>query len=166
MQQVYCESGQNRKIAALSMRLCAPFFMVKIMIEKQIINKMKLMNKRAEKNGDIPVTCIITKNGKIISTAYNKKHKNKNPFDHAEIIAIRKACKKLNTVNLMDCELYVSLYPCLMCQGAITEARIKRVFYILDKNKEINNNTLYERTFGKEKEYFNQQIKQFFKDKR
>ena len=166
MQQVYCEPGQNRKIAALSMRLCARFFMVKNMVEKKIIDEIKKMNRRAIKNGDIPVSCVITKNGKIISKAYNIKHKNKNPFDHAEIIAIKKACKKLNTVNLIDCELYVSLFPCLMCQGAITEARIKKVFYILDKNKNINNTTQYERTFVQEKSYFNQEIKQFFEDKR
>ena len=148
------------------MRLCARFFMVKNMIEKKIIDEIKKMNRRAIKNGDIPVSCVITKNGKIISKAYNRKHKNKNPFDHAEIIAIKKACKKLNTVNLIDCELYVSLFPCLMCQGAITEARIKKVFYILDKNKNINNTTQYERTFVQEKSYFNQEIKQFFEDKR
>ena len=148
------------------MRLCARFFMVKNMVEKKIIDEIKKMNRRAIKNGDIPVSCVITKNGKIISKAYNRKHKNKNPFDHAEIIAIKKACKKLNTVNLIDCELYVSLFPCLMCQGAITEARIKKVFYILDKNKNINNTTQYERTFVQEKSYFNQEIKQFFEDKR
>ena len=136
------------------------------MVEKKIIDEIKKMNRRAIKNGDIPVSCVITKNGKIISKAYNRKHKNKNPFDHAEIIAIKKACKKLNTVNLIDCELYVSLFPCLMCQGAITEARIKKVFYILDKNKNINNTTQYERTFVQEKSYFNQEIKQFFEDKR
>ena len=136
------------------------------MIENKIVDKMKLMNSKAIKNGDIPVSCIITKEGKIISSAYNKKYKNNNPFDHAEIIAIKKACKKLKTTNLIDCELYVSLYPCIMCQGAISEARIKKVYYILDKNKEINNNTQYERTFAQEIEYFNQELKHFLKDKR
>lgn len=136
------------------------------MIEKIIVNKMKMMNKKAIKNGDIPVSCVIAKEGKIISSAYNKKYKNNNPFDHAEILAIKKACKKLNTTNLMECELYVSLYPCMMCQSAITEARIKKVYYILEKNKEINNTTQYEQTFAKETRYFNTQIKQFFKDKR
>lgn len=136
------------------------------MIEKIIVNKMKMMNKKAIKNGDIPVSCVIAKEGKIISSAYNKKYKNNNPFDHAEILAIKKACKKLNTTNLMECELYVSLYPCMMCQSAIIEARIKKVYYILEKNKEINNTTLYEQMFVNEIQHFNTQIKQFFKDKR
>ena len=136
------------------------------MLEKIIVNKMKMMNKKAIKNGDIPVSCVIAKEGKIISSAYNKKYKNNNPFDHAEILAIKKACKNLNTTNLMECELYVSLYPCMMCQSAITEARIKKVYYILEKNKEINNTTQYEQTFVHEIQHFKTQIKQFFKDNR
>lgn len=136
------------------------------MIKKVIVDKLKKMNKKAIQNGDIPVSCIITREGKIIASAYNKKYKNNNPFDHAEILAIKKACKKLKTTNLIDCELYVSLYPCNMCQCAISEARIKKVYFILDKTKEINDNTQYKHTFGIEKDYFNQEIKQFFKDKR
>ena len=165
MQQVYCEPGQNRKIAALSMNLCARFFMVKNMNEK-IINKFKMMNKKAINNGDIPVSCIITKDNEIISTGYNKKYKNCNPFDHAEIIAIKKACKKLKTNNLIDCEIYVTLYPCKMCQGAIEETRIKTVYYILEKTKNVNNKIQYEQMCVKNKEHFFCEIQDFFKDKR
>lgn len=136
------------------------------MTEKQIINKLKMLNKKAKKNGDVPVSCVIIKEGKIIASAYNKKYKNNNPFDHAEILAIKKACRKLNTSNLIDCELYVSLYPCMMCQGAIIESRIKKVYYILNKNKNVNNNTAYKQTFACGKGYFDEEIKQFFKDKR
>ena len=135
------------------------------MIEK-IIDKIKKMNKIAKQNDDIPVSCIITKNNKIISTAYNKKYKKCNPIDHAEIIAIKKACKKLKTTNLIDCNLYVSLYPCKMCQGAIEEVRIKHVYYILEKTKKIKtlflsrfllptmNTIIYEQMFEDRKEYF------------
>ena len=135
-------------------------------MKNKIVDKMKKMNNKAIQNGDIPVSCIIVKENKLISCAYNKKYKNNNPFDHAEIIAIKKACKKLNTTNLGDCEMYVSLYPCMMCQGAIIEARIKKIYYILDKTKEINNTSQYEQMFVKYKDYFDDEIKTFFKDKR
>ena len=135
-------------------------------MKEKIIKKLKTLNHKAVNNGDIPVSCVITKNNKIISSAYNKKYKNNNPFEHAEIIAIKKACKKLKTTNLIECELYVSLYPCKMCQGAIEEARIKTAYYILDKTKKINNTTQYEHMFENEKEYFFNEIQDFFKDKR
>ena len=135
------------------------------MIEK-IVDRIKKMNKIAMQNNDIPVSCIITKNNKIIASAYNQKYKKCNPIDHAEIIAIKKACKKLKTTNLMDCNLYVSLYPCKMCQGAIEEVRIKHVYYILEKTKEINNNISYEHMCVNDKNDFCKEIQDFFKDKR
>ena len=135
-------------------------------MNEKIVNKLKLMNKKAIANGDIPVSCIIMKNGKLVSCEYNKKYKNNNPFDHAEILAIKKACKKLNTSNLSECEMYVTLYPCQMCQGAIIESRIKKINYILDKNKIINDTAEYEHTFVSEQMYFEEEIKEFFKDKR
>lgn len=133
---------------------------------KQIVNKLEKLNKKALENGDVPVSCVIVKNNKIIASAYNKKYKNKSPFDHAEILAIKKACKKLNTTNLIECELYVSLYPCKMCQGAIEESRIKKVYYILNKTKEINNIIRYEQMYAAKKEVFFKEIQEFFKDKR
>ena len=131
-----------------------------------ILKELKKMNRKATKNGDIPVSCVIVKKGKIISKAYNKKYKNNNPLDHAEIIAIKQACKKLKTSNLKECELYVTLYPCLMCQCVINEARIKNVYFILEQTKKINNSIKYEQMFVNEFEYFNTEIKTFFKDKR
>lgn len=89
---------------------------------------------KALKNNDIPVGCIIVKNNKIISKGYNKKNVNNNATLHAEIVAISKACKKLKTFNLSDCELYVTLEPCNMCYYAIAEAKIKIVHYILNSN--------------------------------
>ena len=80
------------------------------------INMLKKMNKIAKKNNDIPVSCIIFKENTIISKAYNKKYKNNNPLDHAEIIAIKKACKILKTTNLIDCTMLVTLKPCKMLQ--------------------------------------------------
>ena len=135
-------------------------------MKNKIVNKLKQLNKKAMLNGDIPVSCIIIKNDKIIASAYNQKYKNNDPFNHAEIVAIRKACKKLNVTNLSECEMYVTLYPCMMCQGAIIESRLKKVYYILEQNKIINNNIQYERMFDNYTKYFQEEIKTFFKDKR
>ena len=85
--------------------------------------------KKAFKTGDVPVGAIIVKNNKVIAKAHNMKEKNKNAIKHAEIIAIEKACKKLKNWHLEDCELYVTLEPCLMCCGAIIQSRIKKLYY-------------------------------------
>ena len=74
---------------------------------------------------------------------YNKKVKNNDPLAHAEILCIKKATKKLKTNNLNDCELYSLLIPCKMCREVIKEVRIKKVHYILDNDKKINDNTIF-----------------------
>ena len=126
---------------------------------------LRKLNFKAKKNGDIPVSALIIKNNKIIAKAYNKKIKNNNPLDHAEIIKIKKACKKLKTYNLNDCELYVTLKPCKMCEEVINECRLKKVYYYLDQNKIINNTINYIKLEDKDM-YFFKEIKEFFKDKR
>ena len=78
---------------------------------------------------EVPIGCVIVKNGKIIARAYNQKEKYKNPLKHAEMIAIEKACKKLGDWRLDDCELYVTVEPCIMCAGACLNARIKKVIF-------------------------------------
>lgn len=92
--------------------------------------------KKALKSHNIPIGCIIVKNEKIIAKGHNIKERTQNAIDHAEIIAIKKACKKLHTWRLNDCTLYVTLKPCDMCIGAIREARIKKVIFLLDSNYE------------------------------
>lgn len=106
---------------------------------------MEVALKQAEKafkKGEVPVGVVIVKNNKIISKAYNKREKSKNVLNHAEIIAIHKACKKLKSWRLEECEIYVTLEPCLMCSGAIQQARIKRLIYATDSPKygEVENN--------------------------
>lgn len=128
-------------------------------------NILKILNNKAINNDDVPVSCLIIKDGKIISKAYNKRNKNKNPFDHAEIIAIQKASKKLKTYNLSDCVLYTTLKPCSMCEEVIKESKIKKVYYILEKTKEVKNIIKYEKIDDINK-YFEQEIKSFFKEKR
>ena len=93
---------------------------------------MKIAIKEAEKalkNGEMPVGAVVVKNNKVIGKGYNKKEKTKNALMHAEIIAIQKACKKNKDWRLNDCELYVTVEPCIMCAGACLNARIKKVFF-------------------------------------
>lgn len=78
---------------------------------------------------EVPVGCVIVKDGKIIARAFNKKEINNDPLGHAELRAIIKASKKLKSWRLIDCVLYVTLEPCAMCSGAIMGSRIKKVVY-------------------------------------
>lgn len=135
-------------------------------MKEKIIKKLIELNNKAISDDEVPVSCIITKENKIISYAYNSKIKNKSPLDHAEVIAIKKAAKKLKTWNLNDCELYVTLYPCDMCLSIINEARIKKVNYALNRTKKINNTVKIEKIETMEEPILEQQLKDFFKNKR
>lgn len=90
---------------------------------------------KAYKNGDVPVGAVIIKNNKVLAKAYNKKQKHRLATHHAEILVIEKACKKLKTWYLDDCEMYVTMEPCLMCAGAILQSRIKKVYYGVKNEK-------------------------------
>lgn len=91
--------------------------------------------KKSYKKGDVPVGAVIVKNNKIIAKAHNRKEKDKIATKHAEILAIEKACKKLNNWRLEGCTLYVTLEPCLMCAGAILQSRIEKLVYASDSEK-------------------------------
>lgn len=84
--------------------------------------------KKAYDKEEIPVGAVIVKDGKIIARGYNKKEEKKDTTQHAEIIAIQKASKKIGAWRLQDCEMYVTLEPCAMCTGALIQARLKRVY--------------------------------------
>ncbi len=91
---------------------------------------MKKAIKQAEKAasiGEVPIGCVIVRDGEIIARGYNRRKKDKNTLSHAEMTAIDKACKKTGDWRLEDCVLYVTLEPCQMCAGAIIQARIPRV---------------------------------------
>ncbi len=83
--------------------------------------------KKAGAIGEVPIGCVIVHDGKIIGRGYNRRTADHNVLAHAEIAAIRKACKKIGDWRLEDCTLYVTLEPCPMCAGAIVQARIPRV---------------------------------------
>lgn len=83
---------------------------------------------KAYEENEVPVGAVIVHNGEIIGKAHNIKNTTHDIFDHAEIIAIKEASKKINDWRLFDCEMYVTLEPCPMCAGAIVQSRIKKVY--------------------------------------
>ena len=84
---------------------------------------------KAEAIDEVPIGCVVVKDGKIIARAVNRREIDNDPTGHAEIIALRKASKKLNDWQLVDCDLYVTLEPCIMCGGAIIQSRIRKVYF-------------------------------------
>ena len=99
---------------------------------------MKIALKEAEKafnKEEIPVGAIIVKDGQVVSKAHNLKETSKNACGHAEILSIQKACKKLDSWRLLDCEMYVTLEPCPMCAGALINSRISKVYIGTDDEK-------------------------------
>lgn len=98
------------------------------MNEKYMREAIKLA-KKAEEKDEVPIGCVIVKNDKIIARGYNLRESKQQSIAHAEIMAIQKACKKVGSWRLEDCELYVTLEPCSMCTGAILQSRISKVIY-------------------------------------
>ncbi|MDD4835336.1 MAG: tRNA adenosine(34) deaminase TadA [Lutispora sp.] len=94
-------------------------------------NFMKIALDEAKKAAgidEVPVGAVIVKNGIIISQAFNTRESSKDATSHAEITAIKKACEALEAWRLIDCEMYVTLEPCLMCSGAILQSRIEKLY--------------------------------------
>ncbi len=90
---------------------------------------------RAASEGEVPVGAVVVYDGEIIAEGYNRRESDKNALAHAEILAIDAACKARGGWRLSGCTLYVTLEPCLMCAGAIVNARIDRVVYALPDPK-------------------------------
>lgn len=83
----------------------------------------------AQKSGEVPIGCVIVLDNEVIATAANRTLTDRDPTAHAEIIAIRQATTSVGSERLVDCDLYVTLEPCTMCAGAISFARIRRLYY-------------------------------------
>ena len=90
---------------------------------------MKMALKEAKKAADlneVPIGCVIVRDDKVIAKAYNKRNSDKNVLSHAELLAIKQACKKTGDWRLEDCTMYITLEPCQMCSGAMVQARLQR----------------------------------------
>lgn len=132
--------------------------------------------KKAEREGEVPIGSAIFLNGKLISKAHNQREKKKRSTAHAEILAIEKACKKLKSWRLEQCEIYVTLEPCLMCLGAIINSRIKKLVFgasdsksetktfLHSKDNSLNHNLIVES--GVMQEECSNLLKNFFKQAR
>lgn len=99
------------------------------MDKKYFMLKALEQAKIAYKKNEVPIGAVIVKDGKVIAEGYNKREKKQNALFHAEIVAINKACKKLKSWRLDDCDIYITLEPCLMCFGAILNARLKNCYF-------------------------------------
>ena len=104
----------------MPLKLEKPDFFIKKALEQAKI---------AFQQNEAPIGAVIVKENQIISQAFNLREKQNNPLGHAEILAIYKASQKLNSWRLKDCSIYVNLEPCLMCIGAILQARISELVY-------------------------------------
>ena len=98
-------------------------------IHENFMRKAIAEAKKAYAKGETPIGAVIVKDGKVISRGHNLRETKKNALCHAEIIALNKACKKLGGWRLFQCDMYVTLEPCLMCAGAIIQSRIKNLYF-------------------------------------
>ena len=148
--------------------LCALFYWVVIMNEKYFNILINLL-KKAVFIDEVPVSALIVKNGKIIAKAYNKRNKNHDILGHAEIIAIKKASQKLKDWRLFDCDLYVTLKPCSICENIIKQSRIQNVYYLIDKpdnKKEYNKTKFIKTNISTQKQQYKNILNHFFQKKR
>jgi tRNA(adenine34) deaminase len=84
---------------------------------------------RAAQAGEVPVGCVLVRDDEVVARAANRTITDRDPTAHAELLAIRQAARMLGTERLTDCDVYVTLEPCAMCAGAISFARIRRLYY-------------------------------------
>src|ERR1700749_697653 len=97
--------------------------------KKFMARAIELAQQGIDSNVGGPFGCVVAKNGEIVGEGYNSVTSTNDPTAHAEVVAIRDACKRLNTYQLTDCDIYTSCEPCPMCLGAIYWARPRRVIY-------------------------------------
>lgn len=83
----------------------------------------------AASNGEVPVGCVVVREGEVIARAGNRTLIDRDPTAHAEMLALRQAASLIGSERLTDCDLYVTLEPCTMCAGALSFARIRRLYY-------------------------------------
>lgn len=99
------------------------------MSDTELMREALALAQEAYDDGEVPIGCVIAKDGEIVARARNRREKEKTALSHAELDAIRDACARLGGWRLWQCTLYVTLEPCPMCAGAILNAHIPRVVY-------------------------------------
>ena len=152
--------------------------MKKLTEEERCMREAVRQAKKAWKLGEVPIGCVIVYEGKIIGRGYNRRTTDGNVLAHAEIIAIRKACRAMGDWRLEGCTMYVTLEPCPMCAGAIVQARIPKVVIgcmnpkagcagsVLDLLHEDGFNHQVETEVGMLGEECSQMLKDFFQELR
>ncbi len=85
--------------------------------------------KLAIEHGDVPVGCVIVRDGEVVARGHNRREEDGDPLAHAEMLALRAAAESLGGWRLDDCDIYVTLEPCPMCAGALAQARLRRLVY-------------------------------------
>jgi tRNA(adenine34) deaminase len=85
--------------------------------------------RKAESLGEVPIGCVIVRDGAVIASASNRTLADRDPTAHAEMLAIRAAAQQLGSERLIECDLHVTLEPCAMCAAAISFARVRRLYY-------------------------------------
>ena len=132
---------------------------------------------KADQLDEVPVGCVIVKNDIIIARGCNRRETDKDVTSHAEIVAIRSACNALDSWRLIDCEIYITFEPCIMCLGAIIDSRVSRMVYgakddrfdYLDKIMDIPGRTYshnFTITSGVLADECSEKITNYFKNKR
>ena len=152
--------------------------MARMTQEERFMREAIRLAKKAAALKEVPIGCVIVHDGKIIGRGYNRRTIDKNVLAHAEIVAIRKACRVLGDWRLEDCTMYVTLEPCPMCAGAIVQARVPKGVIacmnpkagcagsVLDMFHEDGFNHQGETEVGLMGEVCSQMLKDFFKELR
>jgi len=119
--------------------------------------------KKAARKGEVPIGAVIVRGERVIARAHNARERKQNALAHAEVLAIDRACRRLRSWRLDDCEMYVTLEPCAMCMGAITNARLRKVYFGAKSETDLNWKTPTEFVAHEE---CGRLLKSFFKQKR
>ena len=110
------------------MFMCGGLLMIMDNYVKYMLEALKEAE-LAKLEDEVPIGCVIVKDDQIIARAHNQREATNNPLGHAETLAIKKGSEVLNDWQLVDCDLYVTIEPCIMCGGAIIQSRIRKVIY-------------------------------------
>ena len=103
--------------------------MIRAMTASSFMELALKVAEAAAEAGEVPIGCVIVRDGEVVASAGNRTLADRDPTAHAEMLAIRAAAEKVGSERLTDCDLYVTLEPCTMCATAISFARIRRLYY-------------------------------------